>query len=102
MAIKTHTANRINLNTYSEIYENVHNVSLSGKVKQNFLPFVCLYFPCYTTNMHSWYHKNKRLDVSNTLENAGKSLMVNDSQAGIPHTLVIKMLNKNGLQLTLE
>lgn len=40
-AIKTWTAHRINLNTYSEIDQNVNNVYLSGKAKQDFSSF-CL------------------------------------------------------------
>ena len=38
-------------------------------------------------------YKNKTLGAPHILENPGK--ITNNSQAGIPHTLVVKMLNKN-------
>lgn len=42
-------------------------------------------------------YKNKTLGVPCTLENPGK--ITNNSQARIPHTLVVKMLNKNDLDV---
>ena len=42
--IKIETAHRINLNSYLEKDQNVNNIYLSGRVKGDFPPLVCLYF----------------------------------------------------------